>query len=400
MAAIATRLHHSPPALRRGGPPSNPFLRFASSPRIVIRSRAAATPPLGPVSARGDEDEDEALPYPEPRRSPLSLSPLLVAAAAVAATPQAALALSGGSCGGSDSSSSSSSSSDDSSTDSIDWSSSSWSSNQKKKKKEGLEATHESVGTAVAPPKPPSDMWVWGGFALAFAMIVVAATNGSDERTSVVKLQVALRGREMVKPVQKDLNAIAERVQASNRQWYKFILTETLDTLRRHQSFCISSCLSVLDTFIHALLLLVVKTLLMSYMHGSRVVRKNGWEDEDDSWKAHFDRVSAQERRKFDEETLWNWNGVKQKKTYSMKTDGSKNEYVVVTILVAAEGTMELPEAIRSAADLDAVAARLNSTPESELRGVRVLWTPQDADDVLSEERMRKDYPNLKPLAR
>jgi hypothetical protein len=39
-----------------------------------------------------------------------------------------------------------------------------------------------------------------------------------------------------------------------------------------------------------------------------------------------------------------------------------------VTILVAAEGTMELPEAIRSAADLDAVAARLNSTPESELR--------------------------------
>jgi hypothetical protein len=38
-------------------------------------------------------------------------------------------------------------------------------------------------------------------------------------------MQVALRGTEMVKPVQKDLNAIAERVQASNRQWYKFILT-------------------------------------------------------------------------------------------------------------------------------------------------------------------------------
>ncbi|XP_051202044.1 FLUCTUATING-LIGHT-ACCLIMATION protein 1, chloroplastic [Lolium perenne] len=339
MAAIATRLHHSPPALRRGGPPSNPFLRFASSPRIVIRSRAAATPPLGPVAARGDGDEDEALLYPEPRRNPLSLAPLLVAAAAVAATPQTALAL-------------------------------------RRRRRGWRPLDHESVGTAVDPPKPPSDMWLWGGFAAVFAMIAVAAKNGwiRDERTSVVKLQVALRGREMVKPVQKDLNAIAERVQASNRQWYKFILTETLDTLRRHQSFCISSCLSV--------------------------VRKNGWEDEDDSWKAHFDRVSAQERRKFDEETLSNWNGVKQKKTYSMKTDGSKNEYVVVTILVAAEGTMELPEAIRSAADLDAVAARLNSTPESELRGVRVLWTPQDADDVLSEERMRKDYPNLKPLAR
>ncbi|KAM0840468.1 hypothetical protein ACQ4PT_059647 [Festuca glaucescens] len=225
MATIATRLHHSPPALRRGRPPSNPFLRFASSPRIAIRSRAAATPPLGPVAARGDEDEDEALPYSEPRGSPLGLSPLLVAVAAVAGTPQTALALSGGSCGGSDSSSSSSCS-DDSSTDSIDWSSSTWSSNHKKKK-EGVEATHESVGTAAAPPKPPSDMWLWGGFAAVFAMMVVAAKNGwiPDERTSVVKLQVALRGTEMVKPVQKDLNAIAERVQASNRQWYKFILT-------------------------------------------------------------------------------------------------------------------------------------------------------------------------------
>lgn len=82
-----------------------------------------------------------------------------------------------------------------------------------------------------------------------------------------------------------------------------------------------------------------------------------------------------------------------------MKTDGSKNEYVVVTILVAATGKMNLPETMRSAADLDAVAAMLDSTPESDLRGVRVLWTPQDPDDVLSEERMRKDYPNLKPLS-
>ncbi|CAM0910820.1 unnamed protein product [Alopecurus aequalis] len=357
MAAIATRLHHPPPALRRGGPPSNPFLRFASSPSILLLSRAAATRPLAPVAA---EDDDDALPY---RKSSFGLSPLLfTAAAAVAATPQAALALSGGSCGGSDDSSSSSSS-DDSTTDSIDWSS-----YKTKKKKEGSEATHESVGTAAAPPSPPSDMWLWGGFAVFVAVIVVAAKNGwiPDETTSVVKLQVALRGTEMVKPVQKDLNAIAERVKGSNRSWYKFILTETMRTLRRHQSSCISSCVSV--------------------------VAKDG------GWKEHFDRISVQERSKFDEETLSNWNGVKRKKNYSMKTDGSRNEYVVVTILVAADGKMDLPEAIRSAADLDAVAAKLDSTPESDLRGVRILWTPQDADDVLSEERIRKEYPNLKTL--
>lgn len=38
-------------------------------------------------------------------------------------------------------------------------------------------------------------------------------------------IQVALRDTAMVKSVQKDLNSIAERVEGSNRWWYKFILT-------------------------------------------------------------------------------------------------------------------------------------------------------------------------------
>ncbi|KQJ94901.1 hypothetical protein BRADI_3g13945v3 [Brachypodium distachyon] len=115
--------------------------------------------------------------------------------------------------------------------------------------------------------------------------------------------------------------------------------------------------------------------------------------DREGSWKEHFKKISMEERSKFDEETLSNLEGVKTRKTYSMKTDGSKNEYIVVTLLVAADETLNLPEAIRSAADLEAAVLRLNSTPE-------ILWTPQDEDDVLSEERMQKDYPYLKPLLR
>lgn len=38
-------------------------------------------------------------------------------------------------------------------------------------------------------------------------------------------IQVALRGVAAVKSFQKDLNEIAEMVQASNQRWYKFILT-------------------------------------------------------------------------------------------------------------------------------------------------------------------------------
>ncbi|KAE8770987.1 serine-rich adhesin for platelets-like [Hordeum vulgare] len=371
MAAITAHVYHPVVALSRCGPPSNPFIRFAPSPSVLLRSRGAARPPLAPIGARGKDDDP--ISYPEPRNSSLGLSPLLVAVAA-AATPQAALALSGGSCGGCDDSSSSSSSSssscDDSTTDSIDWLSTSFSS--KPKKKEGAEATHVSVGTAAAPPLGwSSDLWFWGTFALGSAGVAAlffASVKLLGETTAVIKLQVALRDTAMIKSVQKDLNSIAERVEGSNGWWYKFILTETTYSLRRHQHCCISSCLSVVKTNIEG------------------------------SWKKHFDRISVEERSKFDEETLSNSNGVKQKKTYSMKTDGSRNEYIVVTILVAANGTINLPEAIKSPADLEAVLARLNYMSASELRGVRVMWTPQDADDVLSEERMRKDYPYLKPL--
>ncbi|XP_024318041.1 uncharacterized protein LOC100826768 [Brachypodium distachyon] len=89
--------------------------------------------------------------------------------------------------------------------------------------------------------------------------------------------------------------------------------------------------------------------------------------DREGSWKEHFKKISMEERSKFDEETLSNLEGVKTRKTYSMKTDGSKNEYIVVTLLVAADETLNLPEAIRSAADLEAAVLRLNSTPESDL---------------------------------
>jgi hypothetical protein len=185
-------MHHPRPAFRRGGTPSTSFLRFASSPPILLQSRATAIRPLAHASARRNDDDD-ALTYPEYRQSPLGLSTLLVAAATVAASPQAALALSGGSCGGCDdssysSSSSSSSSSDDSTTDFI------YGSDDSSTEPEKKEATHESVGTAVAPPVPPSDMWLWGGIAVWFAAMVLAAKNGwlSSETTSVtvVKLQV------------------------------------------------------------------------------------------------------------------------------------------------------------------------------------------------------------------
>ena len=55
--------------------------------------------------------------------------------------------------------------------------------------------------------------------------------------------------------------------------------------------------------------------------------------DTSDSWEHHFDKISIEERSKFDEETLYNLEGIKRKKRYSRKPDGFRNEYIVVRVL-------------------------------------------------------------------
>uniref|UniRef100_A0ACD5WTK5 Uncharacterized protein n=1 Tax=Avena sativa TaxID=4498 RepID=A0ACD5WTK5_AVESA len=183
-------------------------------------------------------------------------------------------------------------------------------------------------------------------------------------RTTVVKLQVALLG--WAKPFQQELNEIAERVQASSKRSYKLMLTETICSLNRHKDCCIFSSLSV-DV-------------------------KNGT----DSWEEHFNKISIEERSKFDEETLYSLEGIKRTKEYSKKQDGSKNEYIVVTIIVAANGALRFPKITRPA-DLQAVVEKLNSIHASDIQGIHVLWTPQEENDILTEEKLLADYPHLRP---
>ncbi|CAO2200129.1 unnamed protein product [Urochloa humidicola] len=366
--AIATGFHHSPP-LPLSRTPRRATL-FLHSPAAAARACTTATPPR-PAARKQRGDDDGAItdgPSETRRKSTLlDLAPLLSAAAAAAAGPGSALAASGGSMGGSSDdsfSSSCGSSSDDS------W----WSSSPSETAEEGNKeaAHHESVGTAPVELSPAAkrrqDMIFWGGVALASAAgvaLVKAALHYTPPRTTVVKLQVALRGVAAAKSFQKDLNEIAEKVQASNQRWYKFILTETIRSLRRHKDSCISSSLSA---------------------------------DVKDYWKEHFNKISIEERSKFDAETFSNLDGIKRKRSYSKKTEGSKNAYIVLTILIAAEGELKFP-AVRSSADLEAVVGKLNYVPAGEIRGIHVLWTPQQENDVLSEEELKEDYPYLKPFA-
>ncbi|CAI0432405.1 unnamed protein product [Linum tenue] len=190
---------------------------------------------------------------------------------------------------------------------------------------------------------------------------ILAAT----EKTSVLKLQVGLLG--MARSLQKDLNKIAEVADTSSSQGLSYVLTETSLSLLRHPDYCISAY--------------------------SAVDVKRSMED----GEKRFNQLSIEERGKFDEETLVNVNSIKRQSTKSQRASGFSNEYIVITILVAAEGVHKLP-AINSVGDLKEALQKLGAIPSRSILAAEVLWTPQNENDALSERELLQDYSLLRPL--
>ncbi|GJM96280.1 hypothetical protein PR202_ga13101 [Eleusine coracana subsp. coracana] len=116
-----------------------------------------------------------------------------------------------------------------------------------------------------------------------------------------------------------------------------------------------------------------------------------------DDGEKRFNQLSIEERGKFDEETLVNVNSIKRNKTASQRSSGFSNEYIVITILVAAEGVHKLP-VINSSNDLKAALQNLAAIPSNKILAVEVLWTPQNENDTLTERELLEDYPLLRPL--
>ncbi|XP_015875464.3 uncharacterized protein LOC107412253 [Ziziphus jujuba] len=209
------------------------------------------------------------------------------------------------------------------------------------------------------------------GFA-AFVLVSGFLSDRSDgsvltatEKTSVLKLQVGLLG--MARVLQRDLNRIADAADTSSPEGLSYVLTETTLALLRHPDYCISGY--------------------------SAVDLKRSMED----GEKRFNQLSIEERGKFDEETLVNVNNIKKQSTSSQRASGFSNEYIVITILVAAEGVHKLP-AINGSGDLKEALQKLGSIPSGRILAVEVLWTPQNENDSLSERELLEDYPLLRPL--
>ncbi|KAG5056164.1 hypothetical protein JHK85_008674 [Glycine max] len=171
----------------------------------------------------------------------------------------------------------------------------------------------------------------------------------------------------MGRTLQRDLNRIAAVADTSPSEGLHYVLTETTLALLRHPDYCISAY--------------------------SSVDIKQGIED----GEKRFNQLSIEERGKFDEETLVNVNNIKRQSTRSQRANGFSNEYIVITILAAAEGDHKLPS-INGSGDLKQALQKLGSIPSSRLLAVEVLWTPQNENDTLSERELLEDYPLLRPF--
>ncbi|GMI65249.1 Fluctuating-Light- Acclimation Protein1 [Hibiscus trionum] len=227
------------------------------------------------------------------------------------------------------------------------------------------------MGPAVGVGAGSSLFFILVGFA-AFVLVSGFLSDRSEssvltatEKTTVLKLQVGLLG--MGRSLQKDLNRIAKVADTSTSEGLSFVLTETTLALLRHPDYCISG---------------------YSYVDVKRSI---------DDGEKRFNQLSIEERGKFDEETLVNVNNIKRQSTSSQKASGFSNEYIVITILVAAEGVHKLPP-INGSGDLKEALQKLASIPSSKIMAVEVLWTPQNEDDILSERELLEDYPLLRPL--
>ncbi|KAI3872070.1 hypothetical protein MKX03_013578 [Papaver bracteatum] len=114
-----------------------------------------------------------------------------------------------------------------------------------------------------------------------------------------------------------------------------------------------------------------------------------------DDGEKNFNELSKAEQENLDREPLVSVNSIKRQTTSSKSS--LSNEYIVVTILVAAEGVNKQPR-VDCSGNLKVALQKLGSIPTNNIKAVQVLWTPQLEKETLTQRELLEDYPLLKPL--
>ncbi|MGA7935967.1 MAG: DUF1517 domain-containing protein [Kovacikia sp.] len=194
----------------------------------------------------------------------------------------------------------------------------------------------------------------------------------SNPTISVAKLQVGLLAE--ARELQTDLNKLARTADTSSTTGLTHVLQETSLALLRHPEYWVYAGSSV------------------------QQARLQSAENE-------FNRLALSERSKFSGETLSNVNSqirqteAKDALTVAEKSgslvDQGPGEYIVVTALVATQGTLNLPK-VNNSSDLRQALQQLGGIASDRLLALEILWTPQAEGDVLTSDDVVVEYPDLK----
>jgi len=185
---------------------------------------------------------------------------------------------------------------------------------------------------------------------------------------SVAKVQVGLLAS--ARDLQRDLERIASRADTSSSRGLHYVLQETVLALMRNPDYCVYG------------------------------FAKSGVERSGDDAESRFNKLSLEERGKFQKETRVNVAG--RTSTGSLGTGVSSSapisELIVVTIIVAAEGRLRVPKKVTSRTELNEAPTTLGSVPAEDVLAVEVLWTPEEEGDYFTQQDLALDYPLLNTL--
>lgn len=234
-----------------------------------------------------------------------------------------------------------------------------------------------------------------GGILGIFVAITVASfllqtfrrINGGDDSglepdsnptVSIAQVQVGLLSS--ARSLQSDLNRIGASANTNSTEGLTQVLQETTLALLRHPEYWVYAGTEAQQTRLGTA-------------------------------EAQFNRLALSERSKFTEETLSNVNSQLQLKAVNNESSeltlnegnptlvaqpvSAPGEYLVATLIVAAQGKLQLPT-INNTEDLRRVLSQIGAISSDRLLAVEILWSPQDATDTLTADDLLSNYANLK----
>ena len=111
-----------------------------------------------------------------------------------------------------------------------------------------------------------------------------------------------------------------------------------------------------------------------------------------------FDKLSIAERSKFSSESLSNIDGKLRTRIVASSDDNSAS-YVVVTLILGTADDKPLFDKINTETALKETLLQLASMRDDYLMKFELLWTPQQADEYLTDEELLMEYTDIISLA-